>query len=213
MAIQALTSRGWSHRRIARELGVHRETVARYVRRAEEEAPQQSKPAKAPPGSDPPNGPSRQRQAGSGEGSCRSKPASWPKRRWFDQGEPRRRPNLQLGSVLEQDGKQNPYDVVPHVRIFAAGTGQLGSLPQPPPVQVGPLPRSANAECAVVTGVGEARQATTGRTQDSGLVNRGFRARAESRHTRSTQVNVDIGAPRALEPYVESRQRERSQGP
>ena len=34
-SIQTLHARGWSQRRIARELGVHRETVARYVRLAE----------------------------------------------------------------------------------------------------------------------------------------------------------------------------------
>ena len=34
-AIQVLRTRGWSFRRIARELGVHRDTVARYVRLAE----------------------------------------------------------------------------------------------------------------------------------------------------------------------------------
>ena len=34
-AIEALAARGWSYRRIARELGIHRETVARYVRPAE----------------------------------------------------------------------------------------------------------------------------------------------------------------------------------
>jgi transposase len=34
-AIQVLRARGWSFRRIGRELGVHRETVARYVRLAE----------------------------------------------------------------------------------------------------------------------------------------------------------------------------------
>ncbi len=33
-AIIALAQRGWSYRRIARELGVHRETVALCVRRA-----------------------------------------------------------------------------------------------------------------------------------------------------------------------------------
>ena len=33
-AVIALAQRGWSYRRIARELGVHRETVARYVRLA-----------------------------------------------------------------------------------------------------------------------------------------------------------------------------------
>ena len=45
-SIQSLRAQRWSFRRIARELGIHRETVARYVRLA------QSKPAKAPPGSD-----------------------------------------------------------------------------------------------------------------------------------------------------------------
>jgi transposase len=34
-SIQTLHARGWSQRRIARELGVHRETVARYVQHAE----------------------------------------------------------------------------------------------------------------------------------------------------------------------------------
>src|SRR5690242_6773974 len=44
--ILSLHQRGWSHRRIARELGIHRETVARYLRQAP--AP---KPANAPIGS------------------------------------------------------------------------------------------------------------------------------------------------------------------
>jgi transposase len=39
-----LAEQGWSYRRIARELGIHRETVARLVA--------ESKPAKAPPGCD-----------------------------------------------------------------------------------------------------------------------------------------------------------------
>lgn len=47
LAIQALVERGWSYRRIARELGVHRETVARYAR---EGGWTGSKPAKAPTG-------------------------------------------------------------------------------------------------------------------------------------------------------------------
>lgn len=34
-SIQVLHARGWSQRRIARELGIHRETVARYVQIAE----------------------------------------------------------------------------------------------------------------------------------------------------------------------------------
>ena len=46
-AILTLKLRGWSNRRIGRELGVRRETVGRYVRLAAEG----SKPAKAPPGS------------------------------------------------------------------------------------------------------------------------------------------------------------------
>lgn len=46
-SIKTLDAQGWSQRRIARELGVNRETVARYLHEA-------SKPAKAPPGSAPP---------------------------------------------------------------------------------------------------------------------------------------------------------------
>lgn len=68
-SILALSERGWSFRKIAEELGVHRETVARYVREAEgiQNRPQlptgsESKPAKLPAGSrlqnrpDPPTG-------------------------------------------------------------------------------------------------------------------------------------------------------------
>jgi IS30 family transposase len=42
--IKALLELGWSHRRIQREIGGHRETVARYD-------PKQSKPAKVTAGS------------------------------------------------------------------------------------------------------------------------------------------------------------------
>ena len=45
-AILALHRLGWSNRRIARELDIHRETVGDYVRQAD------SKPASAPTGSD-----------------------------------------------------------------------------------------------------------------------------------------------------------------
>ena len=45
-SILALHVRGWSQRRIARELGVDRETVARYVGLSA------AKPAKLPTGSD-----------------------------------------------------------------------------------------------------------------------------------------------------------------
>jgi transposase len=60
-AILTLKERGWSQRRIARELGIDRETVGRYVHLGQgwpkpaSEAPPGSecpKPAKAPPGSD-----------------------------------------------------------------------------------------------------------------------------------------------------------------
>ena len=47
-ALMALHERGWSKRRIARELGIDRETVGRYVRLADAVA---AKPASAPPGS------------------------------------------------------------------------------------------------------------------------------------------------------------------
>ena len=47
-AIVQLRQRGWSFRRIARELGVHRETVARYVR----EAMAGANPAKVPLGTE-----------------------------------------------------------------------------------------------------------------------------------------------------------------
>jgi transposase len=44
-SILTLAAQGWSNRRIARELGLHRETVGRHLRLAD------SKPAKVPPGS------------------------------------------------------------------------------------------------------------------------------------------------------------------
>jgi len=55
-AIQALREKGWSQRRIARELRVNRETVGRYVRLAEQasQGDEDSKPALSIPGSDPP---------------------------------------------------------------------------------------------------------------------------------------------------------------
>ena len=46
--IRTLHRRGWSQRRIADELGINRETVARHLRLADPTA----KPANAPPGSD-----------------------------------------------------------------------------------------------------------------------------------------------------------------
>ena len=58
-AILTLHEQGWSNRRIAKELGIHRDTVARHVRLAESEpatnpplgndSPAESKPATNPP--------------------------------------------------------------------------------------------------------------------------------------------------------------------
>src|SRR4029434_9440033 len=46
-SITTLAAQGWSARKIARELGVHRETVGRYLHPAQED----SKPGIVPPGS------------------------------------------------------------------------------------------------------------------------------------------------------------------
>ncbi|MGE0759780.1 MAG: IS21 family transposase [Pirellulaceae bacterium] len=61
-AILSLRQQGWTFSRIARELGLHRETVARYVRL-------HSKPAEAPAGSDDP------KPSEAPPGSTDSKPA------------------------------------------------------------------------------------------------------------------------------------------
>jgi len=71
LSIQALHAQGWSQRRIARELGIHRETVARHLGQA-------SKPAKAPIGSADGEVDSKPAKAppGSGDGEALSKPAT-----------------------------------------------------------------------------------------------------------------------------------------
>ncbi len=43
-AIIGLLEKGWSYRRIARELGIHRQTVARYDRLRKAEQPKSSIP-------------------------------------------------------------------------------------------------------------------------------------------------------------------------
>jgi transposase len=72
VAIRTLVERGWSYRRIARELGVHRETVARHARGADTWG---RKPAKAPTGSDPPGAAERADESAFGR---ESKPAKAP---------------------------------------------------------------------------------------------------------------------------------------
>ena len=61
-SIRTLHSRGWSQRRIADELGINRETVARHLRQADPP----SKPANAPPGSTAPDGAPKPANAPSG---------------------------------------------------------------------------------------------------------------------------------------------------
>jgi transposase len=74
--ILTLRQRRWSLRRIARELGIHRETVGRYLRRGQAE----SKPANAPIGSDLGETESKPANApiGSEPGETESKPANAP---------------------------------------------------------------------------------------------------------------------------------------
>jgi transposase len=60
--IRTLHRRGWSQRRIADELGINRETVARHLRQADSA----SKPASAPPGSTTNDGASKPANAPSG---------------------------------------------------------------------------------------------------------------------------------------------------
>jgi len=74
-SIKALHAQGWSQRRIARELGISRETVQRYLAGASKPtiAPtgsDDSKPAKAPPGSEAAGEPSKPAKAPTGSRSC-----------------------------------------------------------------------------------------------------------------------------------------------
>ena len=73
-SILTLHDQGWSQRRIARELGVHRETVGNCLRRSRIEGSPGSKPANAPPGSEASSGDSKPANAPPGS----SKPAIAP---------------------------------------------------------------------------------------------------------------------------------------
>jgi len=76
---QVLHRQGWSDRRIARELGVHRETVGRYVRLGEAETQpggvpagsDRSKPAKVPAGSKASDAPNPAKMPAGSEGPWR----------------------------------------------------------------------------------------------------------------------------------------------
>ena len=65
-AIRALLGKGWSHRKVSRELGINRETVGRYARIAAESG---SNPAKV--------------AAGSVDSAAKSKPATGGHFGWF----------------------------------------------------------------------------------------------------------------------------------
>jgi len=72
--ILTLKQRGWSFRRIARELGMHRETVARHVRLAAAADAAGSSPARTPSGSDG----AKPATLPTGSGEAESKPATPP---------------------------------------------------------------------------------------------------------------------------------------
>lgn len=74
LSIHSLHAQGWSQRRIARELGINRETVARQLKMPAKPAPapggsSDSKPAKAPPGSIPDGDDSKPAKAPTGSRS------------------------------------------------------------------------------------------------------------------------------------------------
>ena len=74
LSIKSLHALGWSQRRIANELDINRETVARYLKEAAKPAkaptwPVDSKPAKAPPGSESGSGASKPAKAPTGSRS------------------------------------------------------------------------------------------------------------------------------------------------
>jgi len=74
LSIKALHAQGWSQRRIARELGIHRGTVARHLKEASKPVPvptgpDDPKPAKAPPGSEGDADVSKPAKAPTGSGS------------------------------------------------------------------------------------------------------------------------------------------------
>ena len=82
-SIQTLHAQGWSQRRIARELGINRESVARHLKEAAKSEgasveSADSKPAKAPPGSEPDGDDSKPAKAPTGSAAIRSRSSCAP---------------------------------------------------------------------------------------------------------------------------------------
>jgi len=116
-SILTLHERGWSSRRIARELGIHRDTVGRHLRLASENAASGelggSKPAKAPPGSKP--------QGRKGRSACAPFPQIIEAK--LDQGLTAKRIHQDL---IAEHGFASEYH---SVRRFVRALGQTAPLP------------------------------------------------------------------------------------
>ena len=116
-SILTLHERGWSNRRIAKELGIHRDTVGRHVRLARKDASPgdsgNSKPAKAPPGS------------GRQSSGCRSECAAFRQiiEAKLDQGLTAKRIHQDL---VAEHGFASKYH---SVRRFVRTLGQTSPLP------------------------------------------------------------------------------------
>lgn len=125
--IHILGQQGWSQRKIARELGINRETVARY--RAERRLQDASKPAISPPGS---SGPVQ----ATTEGSAEAKPAISPagRRSLCDEFEERIQSKLDMGlsaqrihqDLTSEHGFVGSYD---SVKRFVAKLNKSTPLP------------------------------------------------------------------------------------
>ena len=106
-SILTLHERGWSRRRIARELGIHRETVAAYVQRLRQADSKPSTPGQAPTGSDGGAPPGADQPDASG-GACGRPPGSSGSGEAQAQATPSRSPSMcepyrdQILSKLEQ---------------------------------------------------------------------------------------------------------------
>ncbi len=127
-SIRSLRERGWSFRRIAKELGVHRETVARYVRewegiqnRPQVPAGSGAKPAKVPTGS------GESKPAKVPAGSTTPKSLCEPFRELITEGLDRGLSSQRIWQDLVSDhGFEGGYD---SVKRFVRGLRSSGQLP------------------------------------------------------------------------------------